>query len=78
MDNAARTRLVRNLLKWAGTSYAKEAGIRLKDTPMPLFQLLTLCMLANKPIDATGAKLAAALVRVSLDDELRDKVASPR
>ena len=42
--------LVRRLLDVAGTSYADAAGITLKDTPMPLFQLLTLCMLASKPI----------------------------
>lgn len=47
------------LLKRAGTTYADEAGITLKDTPMPLFQLLTLCMLASKPIDA-GIAVAAA------------------
>ncbi|SOJ55437.1 hypothetical protein MSIMFB_02923 [Mycobacterium simulans] len=50
---------VRRLLKVAGTTYAAEAGIRLKDTPMPLFQLLVLCMLASKPIDATVAMRAA-------------------
>jgi len=47
------------LLNAAGTTYADEAGIRLKDQPMPLFQLLTLCMLASKPIDATIATQAA-------------------
>jgi hypothetical protein len=51
--------LVRRLLKTAGTTYVDEAGIRLKDEPMPLFQLLTLCMLASKPIDATIAVQAA-------------------
>ncbi|MFG1935196.1 endonuclease [Mycobacterium sp. NPDC048908] len=51
--------VVRNLLKHAGTTYADEAGIRLKDQPMPLFQLLTLAMLASKPIDATIAVRAA-------------------
>ena len=59
MDTAARKRVVRRLLKQAGTTYAQEAGIRLKDQPMPLFQLLTLCMLASKPIDATIATHAA-------------------
>ncbi|HYZ67052.1 MAG TPA: endonuclease [Mycobacterium sp.] len=59
MDTAARNRVVRSLLKRAGTTYAQEAGIRLKDQPMPLFQLLTLCMLASKPIDATIAMQAA-------------------
>src|SRR5206468_8139888 len=51
--------VVARLLKQAGTTYADEAGIRLKDQPMPLFQLLTLCMLASKPIDATIATQAA-------------------
>jgi endonuclease III len=59
VDTAARKRVVQNLLKQAGTTYAQEAGIRLKDQPMPLFQLLTLCMLASKPIDATIATHAA-------------------
>lgn len=43
----------------AGTTYAEEAGIRLRDKPMPLFQLLILCMLASKPIDAALAMRAA-------------------
>jgi endonuclease III len=52
-------KLVRRVLKVAGTTYADEAGIRLNDKPMPLFQLLVLCMLASKPIDATTAMRAA-------------------
>ena len=40
-------------------TYAAEAGIRVDDKPMPLFQLLVLCMLASKPIDATTAMRAA-------------------
>jgi endonuclease III len=51
--------LVRRLLEVAGTTYAAEAGIRISDKPMPLFQLLVLCMLASKPIDATTAMRAA-------------------
>jgi endonuclease III len=54
-----RKQLVRRLLKAAGTTYAEEAGIRINDKPMPLFQLLVLCMLAGKPIDATTAMRAA-------------------
>jgi endonuclease III len=54
-----REQLVRRLLKAAGTTYAEEAGIRINDKPMPLFQLLVLCMLASKPIDATTAMRAA-------------------
>lgn len=50
-----RRELVRQLLKVAGTTYAAEAGVKLNDKPMPLFQLLVLCMLASKPIDASIA-----------------------
>ncbi|MDQ2627987.1 MAG: endonuclease [Actinomycetota bacterium] len=53
------TELVRRLLRRAGRTYAQEAGIRLRNQPMPLFQLLTLCMLASKPIDAAIAARAA-------------------
>ncbi|MCV7259076.1 endonuclease [Mycobacterium shimoidei] len=49
---------VERLLKAAGTTYAAEAGVRLSDKPMPLFQLLVLCMLASKPIDASIAMRA--------------------
>ncbi len=52
-------RVVRRLLKTAGTTCAAEAGIRMEDKPMPLFQLLALCMLASKPIDAAIAVRAA-------------------
>jgi endonuclease III len=51
--------MVQRLLEVAGTTYAAEAGIRMNDKPMPLFQLLVLCMLASKPIDATTAMRAA-------------------
>lgn len=53
-----RKQLVQRLLKVAGTTYAAEAGVRITDKPMPLFQLLVLCMLASKPIDATTAMRA--------------------
>ncbi|WP_409437486.1 endonuclease [Mycobacterium sp. SMC-14] len=55
----AHKELVRRLLRRAGTTYAQEAGIRLRNQPMPLFQLLMLCLLASKPIDATVAARAA-------------------
>jgi len=51
-------RVVRRLLNVAGTTYAAEADVRIGDKPMPLFQLLVLCMLASKPIDATIAMRA--------------------
>ncbi|OBH83803.1 endonuclease [Mycobacterium scrofulaceum] len=53
-----RERLVRRLLDVAGTTYAAEARIKLGDKPMPLFQLLVVCMLASKPIDAAIAMRA--------------------
>jgi endonuclease III len=53
-----REQLVRRLLAVAGTTYAAEAGIKINDKPMPLFQLLVLCMLASKPIDAATAMRA--------------------
>lgn len=43
----------------AGTTYAAQARITMSDKPMPLFQLLVLCMLASKPIDAAIAMGAA-------------------
>lgn len=55
----AKPQLVRRLLDVAGTTYADEARIKISDKPMPLFQLLVLCMLASKPIDATIAMAAA-------------------
>ncbi|MGE2735170.1 endonuclease [Mycolicibacterium vaccae] len=59
MTASTRPAVVQRLLDRAGTTYAEEAGIRLRDKPMPLFQLLMLCMLASKPIDATTATRAA-------------------
>jgi endonuclease III len=50
--------VVRRLLNVAGTTYAAEAGVWISDRPMPLFQLLVLCMLASKPIDAAIAMRA--------------------
>lgn len=54
-----RRQVVKRLLDATDGTYASEAGIRMKNTPMPLFQLLVLCMLASKPIDATIAMRAA-------------------
>jgi hypothetical protein len=59
MARSTHKQLVERLMKVAGTTYAEEAGITLRDKPMPLFQLLVLCMLASKPIDATIAVQAA-------------------
>lgn len=56
------TDLAARLLRHAGTTFADEAGITLRDKPKPLFQLLTLAMLASKPIGAEVAVSAAAEV----------------
>ena len=48
------------LLREHGTTYAQEAGIRLRDTPAPLFQLLCLTQLFSAPI---GASVAVATMR---------------
>ena len=50
---------VRRLISIAGETYAEQSGIRLRDKPKPLFQLLTLAMLASKPIGADTAAAAA-------------------
>ncbi|WP_330241927.1 endonuclease [Streptomyces sp. NBC_00525] len=50
---------VRRLLDEHGRTYADEAGIRLRDTPMPLYQLLTLCVLLSVRIKADIAVAAA-------------------
>lgn len=50
---------VRRLLDEHGRTYADEAGIRLRDTPMPLHQLLTLCVLLSVRIKADIAVAAA-------------------
>jgi hypothetical protein len=46
-------------MKTAGPTYARAAGITLRNTPQPLFQLLMLCSLMSKPISADIAVAAA-------------------
>ena len=50
---------VKKLLDRAGRTYAEDAGIRVKDTPKPLFQLLVLALLSSTRISA-GIAVAAA------------------
>ncbi len=45
-------RVVVELLERHGRTYAREAGIRLHDTPAPLFRLLVLALLLSARIDA--------------------------
>ena len=51
--------LVRTLLDRAGTTYAGQAGIRLRDTPAPLYRLLVLATLLSTRIRAEIAVDAA-------------------
>lgn len=50
---------VQELLREYGRTYADEAGIRLRDKPAPLFQLLVLCLLFSAPISAGVATASA-------------------
>ena len=52
-------RRTRQLLDESGETYAHEAGITLKDTPSPLYQLLVLSTLLSTRISATIAVAAA-------------------
>lgn len=40
------------LLRSHGSTYAEDAGIRLRDTPQPLYQLIVLALLLSAPIRA--------------------------
>ncbi len=68
MSDSKPKEVVDRLLSRAGQTYAEEAKIRLEDKPKALFQLLILCMLASKPIDASIAMRAA---RELFDAKLR-------
>ncbi len=50
---------VRSVLDDHGRTFAREAGITLRDTPKPLFQLLVLSLLASTRISAETAAAAA-------------------
>lgn len=59
MSDASPREVTRRLLNVAGTTYARSAGITLRDKPQQLFQLLMLCSLMSKPISAEIAVAAA-------------------
>lgn len=56
---ADERKTVRTLLDRAGTTYAEQAGIRLRDTPAPLYRLLVLSVLLSTRIRADVAVAAA-------------------
>ncbi|MER6167803.1 endonuclease [Streptomyces violaceorubidus] len=65
-------RTVRELVDAHGQTYAEEAGIRLKDTPQPLYRLLVLAHLLSARISASVAVAAArALSEAGLRDPRR-------
>ena len=57
--------IVRRLLKVAGQTYARQAGIRLTDTPAPLYQLQVLVLLLSTRITASIAVAAARELRAA-------------
>ncbi|RKT03329.1 hypothetical protein BX286_1253 [Streptomyces sp. 3211.6] len=54
-----RQTTVRKLMDAYGRTHAEEAGIKLRNTPAPLYQLLTLCVLFSVRINADIAVAAA-------------------
>jgi hypothetical protein len=73
----SRDDLVAALLGQAGRTYAAEAGIRLADTPAPLYRLLVLSVLLSTRISAGIAVAAAAeLVRSGMGTPERMRRAS--
>ncbi|CAL9654268.1 endonuclease [Streptomyces sp. enrichment culture] len=62
-------RTVRELVDAHGQTYAEEAGIRLKDTPQPLYRLLVLAHLLSARISAS---VAVATARALSEAGLRD------
>ncbi|MBQ1100945.1 endonuclease [Streptomyces sp. b94] len=62
-------RVVRELVDAHGRTYAEEAGIRLKDTPQPLYRLLVLAHLLSARISGS---IAVATARALHEAGLRD------
>ncbi|MFB6554153.1 endonuclease [Streptomyces sp. NPDC056405] len=62
-------RVVRELVDTHGQTYAEEAGIRLRDTPQPLYRLLVLAHLLSARISAS---IAVATARALHEAGLRD------
>lgn len=67
-----RRAVARTLLRTHGDTYAREAGIRLRDTPQPLYQLLLLALLLSAPIRAgVAVSTARALNEAGLRNPRR-------
>ncbi|MFB6953858.1 endonuclease [Streptomyces niveus] len=60
------------LLRSHGSTYAEDAGIRLRDTPQPLYQLIVLALLLSAPIRAgVAVSTARALNEAGLRNPRR-------
>lgn len=67
MTQPDKRAIVKAVLESNGQTYAQASGIRLKDTPAPLFQLLNMALLLSARIAADNAVQAAqALVHAKL------------
>jgi hypothetical protein len=62
-------RVIKELVSSYGRTYAEEAGIRLKNTPQPLYRTLVLALLLSARIRASTAVAAA---RALYDAGMRD------
>ncbi|MFI5658746.1 endonuclease [Streptomyces sp. NPDC051684] len=69
MTTADDKKVLRTLLDREGRTYAAEAGIRLKNTPQPLYRTLVLASLLSARIRAS---VAVATTRALYDAGLRD------
>ncbi|MFF7604147.1 endonuclease [Streptomyces parvulus] len=67
--STGQRRIVRALVDTHGRTYADEAGIRLRDTPQPLYRLLVLSHLLSARIRGS---IAVATARALYDAGLRD------
>ncbi|MEU9202638.1 endonuclease [Streptomyces sp. NPDC048332] len=77
-----RPERARRLLEEHGLTYAEEAGFRLRNTPSPLYRLLTLCVLlsarikagiavsAARELSAAGMRTPRAMARASWQDRV--------
>lgn len=71
---ADQQNLLKTLLDHAGTTYAEQAGIKLKDSPAPLYRLLVLSILLSTRIKAdiaVDAARALADARMGTAEKMR-------
>lgn len=72
MPTTSTREAVRDLLDTLGRTYADEAGIHLRNTPQPLYQLLVLsCLLSARIRSQTAVAASRALSDAGLRDAHR-------